>query len=251
MDFTSPDLWISLLTLSALEIVLGLDNIIFISILAGRLPAEQRARARRLGLMGAFVTRLGLLAGIAWIVRLDTPLFEVFNIPFSGKSLILLVGGLFLLYKATKEIHHKLEGEGAGPNSAKAAAAVSFGSVIFQIVLLDLVFSVDSVITAVGLTPYVSVMIAANIIALAIMLLSVTTIGAFVERHPTVKVLALSFLLMIGLVLMTEGLGFHIPKGYVYFAMGFSIFVETINIRIAKHNHPVALNTPKIKDMIP
>lgn len=251
MEFTSLDLWISLFTLSALEIVLGVDNIIFISILAGRLPAPQRSRARRLGLMGAFVSRLLLLGAIAWIVRLNTPLFEVFGLPFSGKSFILLGGGLFLLYKATKEIHHKLEGEEAGGVSSGGRSDVSFASVIFQIIVLDVVFSVDSVITAVGLTPHVPVMVAANVIALVVMLLSVHSLGAFVERHPTVKVLALSFLLMIGLVLITEGLSFHIPKGYVYFAMGFSVFVEMINIRVAKKTRPVALHAPRVEDMNP
>jgi len=249
MEFTSPDLWISLFTLSALEIVLGVDNIIFISILAGRLPVEQRSRARRLGLVGAFVSRLVLLGAIAWIVRLNTPLFELFGLPLSGKSLILLGGGLFLLYKATKEIHHKLEGEDVGADASGERASATFASVIFQIILLDVVFSVDSVITAVGLTPHIPVMVAANIIALVVMLLSVHSIGAFVERHPTVKVLALSFLMMIGMVLIAEGLNFHIPKGYVYFAMGFSIVVEAINIRVARKSRPVALHAPKVGDM--
>jgi predicted tellurium resistance membrane protein TerC len=249
LDFASPDLWISLLTLSALEIVLGVDNIIFISILAGKLPPEERAKARRLGLTGAFVSRLVLLSAISWIVRLTEPLFELFGRPFSGKALILLVGGLFLLYKATKEIHHKLEGDADEARAPGAKPAESLSSVVFQITLLDIVFSIDSVITAVGLTTHLPVMIAANVIALVVMLLSVQGIGAFVERHPTVKVLALSFLLMIGLVLVAEGGGIHIPKGYVYFAMGFSVMVEAINIRIAKKSRPVALNTPHVKDM--
>ncbi len=234
MELTSPELWVSLFTLSALEIVLGIDNIIFITILAGRLPEADRLRARRFGLVGAFGSRLILLSAIAWIVRLEAPLIQVFGLSLSGKSLILLGGGLFLLYKATKEIHHKLEGENPSTPAASGRDMPSFSSVIAQIILLDVVFSVDSVITAVGLTSHISVMVAANLIALVVMLVSVHTVGAFVERHPSVKVLALSFLLMIGLVLIAEGLGFHIPKGYVYFAMGFSVLVETINIRAAK-----------------
>lgn len=227
--FSSPEAWLSLLMLSAMEIVLGVDNLIFISILAGRLPESQRAKARKMGLLGAFVTRLGLLAVISWIVGLTQPLFSVMDREFSGKSLILFVGGLFLLYKATTEIHHKLEGE--EPSDA-AKAAATFASVIFQIMLLDLVFSLDSVITAVGMSNHIPVMVAANVIALCVMLAVGGPLHAFIERHPTVKMLALSFLLMIGLVLMGEGLGFHIPKGYVYFAMGFSVMVELINLRI-------------------
>lgn len=247
MDFTSPDIWLSLLTLTALEVVLGIDNIIFISILAGRLPPEDRKKARNLGLVGALVSRLVLLSGIAWIVKLDTPLFEVFGQGFSGKALILLTGGLFLLYKATREIHHKLEGDDVESSSLGAkAATATMRSVITQIMVLDMVFSIDSVITAVGMTSYLSVMVAANVIALIVMVLSIQGIGEFVERHPTVKVLALSFLLMIGLVLVAEGVGFHIPKGYVYFAMSFSVMVEVINIRVAKKSRPVHLNMPRL-----
>ncbi|MBS1153568.1 MAG: hypothetical protein H6Q89_5266, partial [Myxococcaceae bacterium] len=212
--------------------------IIFIAILSGRLPVEQRDRARKLGLLGAFVSRLGLLAMLAWIVKLDQPLFHVLGKGFSGKALILLAGGLFLLYKATKEIHHKLEAS----NEAQAPAQVTFAGVLFQIMVLDLVFSIDSVITAVGMSPYVSVMVAANVIALFVMLLLGRQISEFVERHPSVKVLALSFLLMIGLVLVSEAFGVHIGKGYIYGAMGFSIFVELINIRTTRKTHPVALN---------
>jgi len=228
---SSPDVWVSLATLAALEIVLGVDNIIFIAILAGRLPVDQRERARKLGLAGAFVSRLGLLAMLSWIVQLDQPLVEVAGKGFSGKALILLAGGLFLLYKATKEIHHKLE---AADESPVATAATTFGAVIFQIVLLDMVFSIDSVITAVGMTDYLSVMVVANVIALLVMLAVGGRISAFVERHPSVKVLALSFLLMIGLVLVAEGFGVHIPKGYIYGAMGFSVFVELINLRTSR-----------------
>lgn len=237
---SSPEVWLSLATLAALEVVLGIDNIIFIAILSGRLPPEQRERARKLGLAGAFVTRLGLLATLSWIVKLDRPLFHVFGLGFSGKALILLAGGLFLLFKATKEIHHKLEA-GADPQ-ATAAGTTTFAAVFFQIILLDMVFSIDSVITAVGMSPYISVMVAANVIALAVMLLLGRQISEFVERHPSVKVLALSFLLMIGLVLVVEAFGGHIGKGYIYGAMGFSVFVELINIRTTRKTRPVALN---------
>ena len=246
---SSPEVWLSLATLAALELVLGVDNIIFIAILSGRLPASQRERARKVGLAGAFVSRLGLLATISWIVKLDQPLFEIAGKGFSGKALILLAGGLFLLYKATKEIHHKLEAAGAD-ESALAKATTTFGAVILQIMVLDMVFSIDSVITAVGMTDYLSVMVAANVIALIVMLLIGKGISAFVERHPSVKVLALSFLLMIGFVLVAEGFGAHIPKGYIYGAMGFSVFVELINIRTARKTKVVELNDiPRVQDI--
>jgi len=238
---SSPEVWLSFATLAALEIVLGVDNIIFIAILAGKLPHAQREKARRLGLAGAFVSRLGLLAALSWIVRLDKPLFEIAGKGFSGKAIILFVGGVFLLYKATKEIHHKLEAAEDG-HGGPAAVAATMGQVLFQIVLLDMVFSIDSVITAVGMTPYVSIMVAANVIALAVMLLVGRQISEFVERHPSIKVLALSFLLMIGLVLVSEALGVHVPKGYVYGAMGFSVFVELINIRTTRKTRAVHLN---------
>lgn len=228
----SSEILVSFFTLAALEIVLGIDNIIFISILAGKLPPEQREKARKLGLLGALLTRLALLSVVAWIVKLDTPFAEVFGVALSGKSIILIIGGLFLLYKATKEIHHKVEGPEDNPG--KAIVVATFAGVITQIMLLDVVFSIDSVITAVGMTQSLSVMVAANIIALVVMLISGKFIGDYVDRHPTIKVLALSFLLMVGLVLIAEGVGFHIPKGYIYFAMGFSIFVEVINLRVAK-----------------
>lgn len=249
--FSSPETYLSLLTLTALEIVLGIDNLIFISILTGKLPEHQRQKGFRIGLFGALVTRLALLSIIAWIVRLDQPLFSVFNLSFSGKSLILLAGGLFLLFKATKEIHGKLEGEEHGPDGSKAARA-TFQSVIIQVMLLDLVFSIDSVITAVGMARHVSVMVAANVIALAVMLMIGGFIGRFVERHPSVKILALSFLMMIGLVLVADGFGVHIPKGYVYFAMGFSVLVELLNIRSSSRKvAPVALhNTPHTPDTL-
>ncbi|SMF18420.1 TerC family protein [Pseudobacteriovorax antillogorgiicola] len=228
---SSPEVWISLLTLTSLEIVLGIDNVIFIAILAGKLPAEQQEKARKLGLTGALVTRLALLSVISIIVQLDSPLFQIFGRDISWKSIILMIGGLFLLYKATREIHHKLEG--AGDQSHVTTKVSTMGAVIGQIMLLDIVFSIDSVITAVGLSPYISVMVLANIIALGVMLLAAKTISDFVETHPSLKVLALSFLLMIGLVLLAEGFGLHIPKGYVYFAMGFSVMVEFINIKAA------------------
>lgn len=250
MNLASPDVWISLLTLSALEIVLGIDNIVFLSILAGKLPEAQRPKARRIGLVGAFLSRLGLLSTIAWIVRLNTPWFSVLGVEFSGKSLILLAGGLFLLYKATSEIHHKLEGEDPTPGGeAKGPKHPSLTSVVAQITVLDIVFSIDSVITAVGLSHHLWVMVAANVIALVVMMVAVQKIGAFIEKHPTVKVLALSFLLLVGFVLVAEGVGFHIPHGYVYFAMAFSVMVEAINIRIAKRNRPVSLRAPSVKEM--
>jgi predicted tellurium resistance membrane protein TerC len=246
---SSPEIWLSFATLSALEIVLGVDNIIFIAILSGRLPVHQRERARKLGLAGAFVSRLGLLAALSWIVRLDQPLFHMFGKPFSGKAVILLAGGLFLLYKATKEIHHKLESANEDTNIAMQAAA-TFGGVIFQIMLLDMVFSIDSVITAVGMTPHIWIMVAANVVALAVMLLVGRHISEFVERHPSVKVLALSFLLMIGLVLVSESFGVHVPKGYIYGAMGFSVFVEMINIRTTRKTKALRLNqTPHVSDI--
>jgi predicted tellurium resistance membrane protein TerC len=232
---------ISLTTLTALEVVLGIDNIIFISILAGKVRPEQRDTARKAGLMGALVTRLGLLSIISWITQLTTPIGSVLGFDITGKSIILFAGGLFLLFKATKEIHSKLEGEehaGAGSGLKQT----TLRAVIIQIMLIDLVFSIDSVITAVGMTQNLAIMVIANIIALAVMLIASGSISRFVDDHPTIKILALSFLLMIGLVLVGEASGFHIPKGYVYFAMGFSIFVELINIRASKKAKPVKLH---------
>lgn len=238
---TDPQAWIGFLTLAALEIVLGIDNVVFISILAGKLPGEQRSRARRLGLGMAMVMRILMLLGISWIVRMTTPLFTVLGQEISGRDLVLLVGGLFLLAKATHEIHTKLEGE---EGEASARVAPSFTSVIVQITLLDVVFSLDSVITAVGMVQQVGVMIAAVVVAVAFMMLFAGAISGFVERHPTVKMLALSFLLMIGAMLIAEGLGHHIPKGYVYFSMAFSVFVEALNIRLRKVSQPVHLHQP-------
>ena len=229
MDWiTQPDAWIALATLTALEIVLGIDNIIFISILSGRLPEKQQARARFIGLLLALVGRIVLLLSLAWIMRLTAPLFEVFAREISGRDLILLGGGLFLLAKSTHEIHSKLEGAEEHRRGAKAA---TFRSVIFQIILLDLVFSLDSVITAVGMVDLVPVMITAIVIAIVIMMVSANAVSSFIEKHPTVKMLALAFLLMVGVALIAEGLHFHIPRGYIYFSMAFSVFVEMLNLR--------------------
>ncbi len=236
---SDPQAWIALLTLTVLEVVLGLDNVIFISILSGKLPVSQQKKARSIGLAMAMIMRVLLLLSLAWIVRLTAPLFTILGQEISGRDLILLLGGLFLLAKATHEIHDKLEGE-EGHGSAKVAA--SFTAVIIQILLLDIVFSLDSVITAVGMADDVAVMILAVIIAVGVMMLSAGTISGFVERHPTVKMLALSFLLLIGMSLMAEGFEQHIPKGYIYFAMGFSIFVEMINLRVRKSATPVQLH---------
>ena len=225
------ELIVALVTLTVLEIVLGVDNVIFISILSNKLPADQQKRARRVGLLAAMGMRILLLFSIAWLVRLTSPLFELFDHPFSGRDLILIAGGLFLLAKATYEIHDKLEGD-EGHKSAKVAA--TFGSVITQVMLLDVVFSLDSVITAVGMVDEIWVMVTAVIAAVMVMMIAAEPISEFVETHPTLKILALSFLLLIGLSLVADGLGQHIPKGYIYFAMGFSVFVEVVNIRVRR-----------------
>ncbi len=235
---TAPETWIALLTLTVLEIVLGIDNIIFISILAGKLPAGEQPRARTVGLTLAMVTRILLLLSLTGIMRLTRPLFSPFGHPFSGRDLLLLLGGLFLLWKSTREIHDKLEGE-EGRQNVKAGA--TFGGVIVQIALLDIVFSLDSVITAVGMVRQVGVMIAAIVLAVLVMLVAAGPISDFVHRHPTLKMLALSFLLLIGVTLIADGLGQHIPKGYVYFAMGFSVFVESLNLRLLRKAPPVHL----------
>jgi predicted tellurium resistance membrane protein TerC len=239
----TPDALIALVTLTVLEIVLGVDNVIFISILAGKLPADQQDRARKVGLMAAMLMRILLLFSIVWVVRLTAPLFEILDQEISGRDLILLGGGLFLLAKATREIHEKLEGE---EGHVSARVAPSFGAVVGQIMLLDIVFSLDSVITAVGMADQLWVMVTAVVIAVGIMLVSASSISHFVNQHPTVKVLALSFLLLIGVSLVAEGLDTHIPKGYIYFAMAFSVFVEMINLRVArkKKPHPVQLHQP-------
>ncbi len=228
---SDPNAWIGLLTLTSLEIVLGIDNIIFISILAGKLPASDQSKARKLGLLGAFVTRLLLLLSIAWVVTLIKPLFKLLGHGVSGRDVILIVGGLFLIGKATFEIHGKLEGEEHGAGGA-VKAAQSLLKVVLQIMVVDIVFSLDSVITAIGMVDDVSLMITANVIALGFMLLSAGAVGRFVERHPTVKMLALSFLVLIGTNLVAEGFGVHVPKGYTYFAMGFSVLVELLNLKL-------------------
>lgn len=238
---TSAEGWIALLTLTVLEVVLGIDNIIFISILAGKLPADDRGRARRIGLSLAMFIRIALLLSITWVMGLTEALFTAFNHPVSGRDLILLVGGLFLIAKSTHEIHDKLEG--ADTHGTTGRKAASFASVIVQILLLDIVFSLDSVITAVGMAEDVTIMIAAVVIAVGVMLVSAGGISAFVERHPTVKMLALSFLLLIGVSLLGEGTGYHLEKGYIYFAMAFSVFVEMINIRVRAKSAPVHLHT--------
>jgi predicted tellurium resistance membrane protein TerC len=239
MDWLSdPSIWIAFLTLTALEIVLGIDNIVFISILSGKLPPEQQKRARNLGLGLAMFTRILLLLTLAWIIRLTAPLFTIYTHEISGRDLILIIGGLFLVAKSTSEIHHKLEGE----DRTQVKGKVSFQSVIIQILLLDIVFSLDSVITAVGMVDQVEVMIAAVIAAVGVMLLSAGSISRFVEKHPTVKMLALSFLLLIGVTLISEGFEQHISKGYIYFAMGFSIMVEMLNLRLRPGPGHVRLN---------
>jgi predicted tellurium resistance membrane protein TerC len=236
---TSPASWIALATLIALELVLGVDNIIFISILAGKLPKKDQPRARTTGIMLAVITRIMLLLSLSWIISLEEPLFHVIGFGVSGHDLILIVGGLFLIGKSTFEIHEKLEGQ-EGHSSAKVSP--NFTSVIVQIMLLDIVFSLDSVITAVGMVNEIFIMIFAVIVAAGIMIFLSGPIAGFVEKHPTIKMLALSFLLMIGFTLVVEGLHQHIPKGYIYFAMGFSIFVEMINLRVrADHVKPVNL----------
>ena len=250
MDWiTDPQAWIAFATLTALEIVLGVDNVVFISILAGKLPIEQREKARRLGLGLAMFVRILLLMSIAWVIRLTAPLFSVLTQEISGRDLILLIGGLFLLAKSTHEMHSQLEGE-EGHSSARVAA--SFASVIIQILLLDIIFSLDSVITAVGMADDLGVMVTAVIVAVGFMLVFSGSVSRFVDKHPTVKMLALSFLLLIGVSLVAESLEFHIPKGYIYFAMAFSLFVEVLNIRLRKTRQaPVHLHTAYSKTNIP
>ncbi|HET7537467.1 MAG TPA: TerC family protein [Candidatus Didemnitutus sp.] len=239
---SDPQAWISLLTLTGLEIVLGIDNIIFISILAGKLPPDRQAKARQTGLMLALITRIGLLASIAWMAKLTTPLLSLFDRGISGRDLILIIGGLFLIVKSTIEVHDKLEGEDghANPTGSKA----SFGGVLIQIMFLDIVFSLDSVITAVGMAQHLAVMITAVVLAMGVMLMAAGAISDFVNRHPTLKMLALSFLILIGVTLVAEGTGMHVPKGYVYFAMAFSFGVEMLNLKLRKKTKPVELHQP-------
>ena len=231
---TNPEAWIALATLTVLEIVLGIDNVVFIAIVAGRLPEEEQGKAWKIGLSLAMLSRLALLFSIVWIMRLTAPLFSIVGHQFSGRDLILITGGLFLMGKSTRELHHNLEGEDPGSASEGRSWSKTFWGVLLQIVALDVIFSLDSVITAVGIADQVAVMAIAIVIAVGVMMLSAEAISAFICRHPTVKMLALSFLLLIGMALMADGLGQHIPKGYLYFAMGFSIFVETLNLRAGK-----------------
>ena len=240
MDWlTTPEAWIALLTLTALEIVLGIDNIIFISLLVGKLPEQQRKKARLLGLGLAMLTRIALLLSIVWVMKLTAPMFTVLKQEISGRDLILIVGGLFLLWKSTMEIHDSLEGAKEG---GAERAGVSFAATLAQIAILDIVFSLDSVITAVGLANEVVVMIIAVVLAVIVMMFSSGAIGAFVDRHPTIKMLALSFLVLIGVTLIAEGLDLHVPKGYIYFAMAFSVMVEMLNMRLRKKASPVKLH---------
>ncbi len=241
-QLSNPQIWIALVTLVALEIVLGIDNIIFISILAGKLPEGQQGKARRLGLAAAMVTRILLLLSISWVIGLTEPFFRIFTLDIAGRDLILLAGGLFLLAKSTREIHDRLEGE---EEHREVKAVPSFVGVIIQIALLDIVFSLDSVITAVGMANELWVMIAAVMIAVGIMMFASGGISNFVNHHPTVKMLALSFLLLIGFSLVVEAVHVHIPKGYIYFAMGFSVFVEFLNLRArSRTSKPIQLRTP-------
>jgi predicted tellurium resistance membrane protein TerC len=240
---TDPQIWIAFATLTFLEIVLGVDNIIFISILAGRLPGRQQVSARRLGLLLAMGMRILLLFSLSWIVKLTAPIFAVMGHELSGRDLIMIGGGLFLLAKSTHEIHVNLEGES---HEGRPGTRPSFGGVLVQIMLLDIVFSLDSVITAVGMVDELAVMVAAVVVSVLIMIVSSGPISDFVQRHPTVKILALSFLLLIGLSLLLEGFEQHIPKGYIYFAMGFSVLVELLNQRIRKKSEPVELRKPLI-----
>lgn len=239
MDWmANPEIWIALATLTALEIVLGVDNIIFIAVLAGKLPAAQQGRARLVGLLGAMFMRIGLLFSLSWLARLTTPLFGIAGQEISGRDLVLLIGGMFLLGKSTWEIHENLESH---PATGVRSAPVSFVGLIVQIMLLDIVFSLDSVITAVGMARHLAVMVAAVVLSVGVMMWASKPIATFVDRHPTVKILALSFLLLIGFSLVAEGLGHHVPKGYIYFAMGFSMFVEMVNLRVRGKTVPVHL----------
>jgi predicted tellurium resistance membrane protein TerC len=242
---TDPQAWLALATLTALEVVLGIDNIIFISILAGKLPREQQEKARLIGLALAMLTRILLLFSLTWIMRLTGPLFTVLGNEISGRDLILLLGGLFLLGKSTLEIHDKLEGE---EGHASARAAASFAGVLVQIALLDIVFSLDSIITAIGMARQLAIMVAAVVLAVGFMMLFAGRISAFVDRHPTVKILALSFLILIGVALIGDSLDMHIPKGYIYFAMAFSVGVEMLNLRLRPKGAPVHLHQAYVEE---
>jgi predicted tellurium resistance membrane protein TerC len=239
--FMQSETWIALLTLTFLEIVLGIDNIIFISIVTDKLPESQQAKGRNIGLGLALLFRIGLLFGITWIIGFTEPLFTLFEHDFSGRDLILLAGGLFLLGKSTSEIHHKLEGESEDRQPGEKAA-MTMGSALVQIVALDMVFSFDSILTAIGLTQHVAIMIVAVILSMVVMMLFAGKISEFINKRPTLQILALSFLILIGFMLMIEAVGFHVPKGYIYFAVAFSLIVEMINIRMRKKSSPVKLN---------
>lgn len=242
----NPEIWIAFFTLTALELVLGIDNIIFISILVDKLPKERREIARRIGLFLAMFMRIALLLLLSWIVGLTAPLFSLFGYDVSGRDLILILGGLFLIWKSTGEVHQLLEGE-AGEESRHVAS--SFTAVILQIMVIDLVFSLDSIITAVGMVSEVAVMIAAVVASVGLMMVFASAIGRFVSEHPTIKMLALSFLVVVGVVLIADGFGHHVPKGYIYFAMAFSVCVEMLNIRVRKKTaKPVALREPYVRE---
>lgn len=246
-----PHAWVALVTLAALEIVLGVDNIIFISILVGRLPQRERERARTIGLAFAALTRIGLLLSIAWVMSLTAPWFSLLGRDFSGRDVILLGGGLFLLWKSVNEIHGSLEGEEDEDVPVAGHAAATFAAVIGQIALIDIVFSLDSVITAVGLVDEVAIMIVAILLAVAVMIFFAGVVGRFVDAHPTIKMLALSFLVLIGVALIAEGWGFHIPKGYIYFSMAFAIGVEMLNMQVRRRREPLHLRKkPQLKQRV-
>ena len=247
--FLEANAWIALLTLTFLEIVLGIDNIIFISIVTAKLPEEQQPKARNLGLLLALVFRIALLLGITWIIGFTEPIFSIFELEISGRDLILMVGGLFLLAKSTSEIHHKVEGEAAAANGESSGKpAQSFAKIIVQIILLDMVFSFDSILTAVGLTQEILIMIIAVIISIVIMMSFAGKISDFINKHPTLQILALSFLILIGFMLVIEGLHFHVPKGYIYFAVAFSLLVEVLNMRLRKKSKPVQLHDQQMAE---
>lgn len=243
----SPEAWLALVTLTALEIVLGIDNIIFISIIVGRLPPEKRNAARVQGLAFAMITRIMLLLSLAWMMRLTHPLFTAFGQEISGRDAILILGGIFLLWKSTQEIWESVEG--VEEDEQRVSAISNYWLILGQIAIIDIIFSLDSVITAVGMSDHVPVMVIAIVIAVGIMMLASKTIGDIVDAHPSIKMLALSFLILVGVVLIGDGLDMHVPKGYIYFAMGFSVLVETLNIRMRKkHLKPVELHGPKVSD---
>jgi predicted tellurium resistance membrane protein TerC len=249
---SSPEVWIAFFTLTALELVLGIDNIIFISILVDKLPRERREFARKIGLFGAMFMRIGLLVTLAWIVGMTKPLFTIFGMGFSGRDIVLLLGGLFLIWKSTSEIHESLEGPHGEHNNDTNVVKATFTSIILQIMVIDLVFSLDSIITAVGMVSHIPVMIAAVVASVGMMMLFAGPIGNFVSDHPTIKMLALSFLVTVGLVLMAEGFGHHVPKGYIYAAMGFSLVVELLNIRMRKNaEKPVQLRQDYTAEPVP